>query len=234
LAVIHLTCGLHQARITIGRMNDEPRIDRNAVTTHPWAGLKDVYPRVMIRQLNDLPYIDAKSLADLRELIGEGDVDVAEGVLAQLYHFSGAAIGWYQLTFDEGGIERRSRFGGSRGKTADYAVVVHQFGHHVSGNNPFRAVGNADVSFLSLSAREGQVLTQLGELLRNHFRGAHRGGGFQDNQVALVQNGRERSGCSFHVTEVRSAVLRHWCWYSNNEGFRRLRLRHRPQATAVD
>ena len=43
--------------------------------------MQDLDPRVPVRQADHVPDIDTDSLADERQLVGEGDVDVAEGVL---------------------------------------------------------------------------------------------------------------------------------------------------------
>src|SRR6185312_8225615 len=69
----------------IGRRgDDEPGIDGDAVTADTRAGRQDVDPRMLVGQRDQLPDVDVQLVADHRQLVGEGDVHVAERVFHQL------------------------------------------------------------------------------------------------------------------------------------------------------
>jgi hypothetical protein len=71
-------------------VDDEPRIDRDAVPADAGAGLKDVDARVAVGEPDHFPHVEPHAVGDDRQFVGEGDVDVAVGVLDQLGHFGGA------------------------------------------------------------------------------------------------------------------------------------------------
>ena len=53
----------------------------------------DVHARMAVGQLDELEDVDAETVADFAQLIGIGDVDVAERVLRQLAHLGGQIVG---------------------------------------------------------------------------------------------------------------------------------------------
>ena len=60
-------------------------VDRQAVPAHPGPGLEAHEPERLGRGgVDHLPDVDAEPLAELRQLVDEGDVDRAEDVLEQL------------------------------------------------------------------------------------------------------------------------------------------------------
>ena len=87
LAVIHPARGADQRRLFGRAMNDEPGIDRDAMSAHARAGLQDVDARMAIGEADHLPHIQTHRIGDDRQFIGKGDVDVAIGVFDQLGHF---------------------------------------------------------------------------------------------------------------------------------------------------
>ena len=77
--------------------DDEPGVHCDAVPAHARPGLKDVHTGMVIGELDQLPHVDVLAVGDDRELVGEGDVHVAEGVLGELGHLGGAGVGEQQL-----------------------------------------------------------------------------------------------------------------------------------------
>ena len=93
LGVVDLARGADQAGCFRRAVDDEPGIDRDAVAADAGAGLQDVDARMAVGQLDHLPDVEAHAVADHRQLVGEGDVDVAEGVLGQLDQLGGVGVG---------------------------------------------------------------------------------------------------------------------------------------------
>ena len=71
---------------------DEPRVDRDAVSADADAGGMHVHSGVAVGKLDELEHVDAEPVADLAELVGIGDVDVAERVFRQLAHLGGQIV----------------------------------------------------------------------------------------------------------------------------------------------
>ena len=84
LRVVHFPSRAQEARLGRCGVDDEPRVDGDAVSADTGSWLKDLHARVAIGQADEFPDIDAQLVADQRELIGKGDVDVAVSVLGQL------------------------------------------------------------------------------------------------------------------------------------------------------
>jgi hypothetical protein len=82
--VVDAAGGLDQRGVGRRGGGDEPRVDRDAVAADAGAGAEDLHARVAVGQADHLPYVEAEARAHVGELVGEGDVDVAEGVLREL------------------------------------------------------------------------------------------------------------------------------------------------------
>jgi len=80
LGVVDLARGADQPRAFRRRGDDEPWIDGDAVSAHPRPGLQDSHPRMAVGELDNLPDIEPELIADQRQFVGKGDVDVAEGI----------------------------------------------------------------------------------------------------------------------------------------------------------
>ena len=123
LGVIDLAGGAQEARFGGRSVDDEPRVDGDAVSADAGAGLEDLHARMSISQADELPDVDPELIADQRELIGEGDVHVAEGVLRQLGELGRARIGEEDLRGGEGSVEIAGLLGGGRRQaTADPVI----------------------------------------------------------------------------------------------------------------
>ena len=86
-------------------IDDEPRVDGNAMTAHAGAGPENVDPRMPVCHLDNMPDIKSKSVADDRQLVREGDIDVTEGILCQLDKSRAVGISQKALAPDEELIE---------------------------------------------------------------------------------------------------------------------------------
>ena len=106
---------------------------------------EDAHPRVLVGDADDLAHVHAVGAADLGELVGEGDVDVAEGVLHDLGHLGGADVGDGDLAPAERGVERLHELARLRVVGADGAVVAQELPHHVPWDDALGGVGELDV-----------------------------------------------------------------------------------------
>ena len=86
LALVDLAGGTDQPGLLRVLRDDEPGIDGDAMATDAGAGLQDVDARVAVGQRDQLENVDVQPVGDDRQLVGQRDVDVAEGVLGQLRH----------------------------------------------------------------------------------------------------------------------------------------------------
>ncbi|EEF93744.1 hypothetical protein CATMIT_01623, partial [Catenibacterium mitsuokai DSM 15897] len=166
------------------------------------AGLEDVDARMAVGQPDQFPHVDAELVADDRQLVGEGDVDVAEGVLGELAHLGGARVGDDALAAHEAAVQLGGALRAARGHAADDAVVLDQFAHHLARQHALGAVGDVDVGGFADLLREAQVSARIGQPLRELLGGADRRGRLQHHQIALTQHRRQRLGRGFDIAQV--------------------------------
>lgn len=191
LVVIDLACGPHQPRGGRRARDQKPRIDRNTVPTHARARLEDVYPRVAVGEADHLPYIHLKYIGDHRQLVGKGDVDVAERVFDQLYGLCHAGCGVETVTFHKACVEHRRAFCAGRGDAADNPVIMHQFVDDPARQHPLRAIGERDVRlFYPAVFRYDEIGAQLSNNRGHPLGGAHRRSALDDHAST-----RQNLGC---------------------------------------
>ncbi|MCC2690958.1 MAG: hypothetical protein K0S21_3761 [Rhizobiaceae bacterium] len=190
-----------------------------------WSGLVSLTSRagVAVGQFDHPPDIQAHAVADHRQLVGEGDVDVAVGVLGQLDQFRRVGVGHQAGALDEDAVELVGAGGAGRGQAADDAVVFHQFQHHAAGQDAFRAIGDADVGAFAGRVGESQVGAKFGKLAGQAGGGSDRGCGFQHDQVAGFKHRGDRRCRGVDEAEVGALVLRQGGGHGDDEGFRRFR-----------
>src|SRR3546814_5249540 len=99
-----------QTRLLRRGVDDEPRIDGDAMPAHTRPRLKDIDPRVTVGQPGQLPDIDTELFADDRQFVGEGNVDVAEAVFGELAHLRRSGVRDNALALDEAAVEGDGRF----------------------------------------------------------------------------------------------------------------------------
>jgi hypothetical protein len=193
LAVVHFSGSADEACEMGSRVDDEPRIDGDAMASDARAWLENFHAGVPIGEFDELPNVDIEFVADKGELVRKGDVDVAEGIFGELGHLGCAGIGGEALAFNEDLIELFGEGCGGGGEATDDPVIADNFPENVAGKDPFRAVGDVEV--------------ELGEPFGEFFSGADRRGGLEDDEIAVLEDGRNGFGCSFDVGEVGFMVV---------------------------
>jgi hypothetical protein len=144
LGEVHLARGADQPRVLRVGMDDEPRVDRDAVAADAGAGLEDVDARVAVGERDHFPHVDARLVGDERQFVGEGDVDVAEAVLDELDHLRRGRGGDARAAH-EAAIEGQRLARAAGRDAADAAVVVDQLDEDAAGQHALRAIGDGDV-----------------------------------------------------------------------------------------
>ena len=209
---------------------DEPRVDRDAVAADADAGGMHVDARMAVGQLDELEHVDAEPVADLAELVGVGDVDVAEGVFRQLAHLGGQIIGQADgaagddLFIDL--LRVRSRF---RAVRADDAVILAQLDEHAAGDDALGAVRRHELL--------GRKAGGLGDDPLHHARGVGRRRGLEHAEVACLQDRADLLCRGFDEAHVGHALvvlgLAVGGLDADDEDVGRLRLRREVQAAGI-
>lgn len=137
---------------------DEVWVDGDAVSAHSASRLQDVDARMLVGESDELPHVDARLVADERQLVGEGNLHVARRVFCEFAHFRSLAVCAVERALHELAVECDCLVGRRFVHTADHAVVVHQFVDYVARQHAFRAVCYMDFS------------AKLGAEFENEFR----------------------------------------------------------------
>lgn len=119
---------------------EEVWVDGNAVSAHSASRLQDVDARMLVGECDELPHVDARLVADERQLVGEGNLHVARGVFGEFAHFRRLAVCAVERALHELAVECNCLVGRRLVHTANHAVVVHQFVDYVARQHAFRAV----------------------------------------------------------------------------------------------
>lgn len=126
--------------------SDEVWVDGNAVSAHSASRLQDVDARMLVGESDELPHVDARLVADERQLVGEGNLHVARGVFCKLAHFRRLAVCAVERALHELAVEGDCLVGRGFVHTANHAVVVHQFVDYVARQHALGAVCYMDFS----------------------------------------------------------------------------------------
>lgn len=166
--------------------SDEVWVDGNAVSAHSASRLQDVDARMLVGEGDELPHVDARLVADERQLVGEGNLHVARGVFCKLAHFRRLAVCAVERALHELAVEGDCLVGRRLVHTADHAVVVHKFVDYVARQHALGAVCYMDFS------------AKLGAEFENEFRHlvgcAHRRSRLDDVEVAFLEQ-RNHGAC---------------------------------------
>ncbi len=115
---------MDQVRLLGRLLDNEPRIDRDAVAANTGTRLVEVDARVQVRQLDDLPRADPQVLGDQRQLVRQRDVDVTVGVLHDLDHLGRGGVRQMDLPGDDRRVEHTGLLGAGGRHATDDAVVL--------------------------------------------------------------------------------------------------------------
>ena len=154
--------------------------------------LQNIDARMHVTDFDDFVHIHIVMTADLRQLVGKGDVHSAESVLHNLGHFSSLNVRDYDFALAEGGIELRHFFADNLVISTDGPIVMQQFIHHVAGDNPLRSVDEINVF----------------SLFRNQYRsyallnGARRYCGFDYERSTFRSNLQNILYCRYNVAGI--------------------------------
>ena len=164
--------------------------------------LQDVHPGVLVRQFDQFPDVDPHPVAEEGKLVCEGDVYVPEGVLDQLGHFGGLAVGEVHVAAAKGGVEVTGLLGGKAVDPPDDPVVFDKFPDDVPRQDPLRAVRDEYLPAAPVLSGRQEVGAKLPYDLADPLRGPHRRGRLQYDQVPLPQAGRDGAGSRLDVGDV--------------------------------
>ncbi len=137
---------------------DEVWVDGDAVSAHSASRLQDVDARMLVGESDELPHVDARLVADERQLVGEGNLHVARRVFCEFAHLCRLAVCAVERALHELAVEGDSLVGRRLVHTADHAVVVHQFVDYVARQHTLRTVCYIDFA------------AQLGAEFEDEFR----------------------------------------------------------------
>ena len=137
---------------------DEVWVDGDAVSAHSASRLQDVDARMLVGESDELPHVDARLVADERQLVGEGNLHVARRVFCEFAHFRSLAVCAVESALHELAVEGDCLVGRRLVHTADHAVVVHKFVDYVARQHALGAVCYMDFS------------AKLGAEFENEFR----------------------------------------------------------------
>ena len=188
LAVVDAACGADQRGLFGRAVDDEPRVDRDAVAAHARTGGQDVDARMAVGQPDHFPHIQPHRVRHHRQLVGEGDVDVAVGVFDQLGHFRAAGIGGDAGAAHKPLVERQRLARTARGDPADRAIVVGQLFEDLARQDALRTIGDRDVGGFRRQAGALQVRAARGDQVAQVFGRADGRGRFEDHRVPGLQH----------------------------------------------
>lgn len=138
--------------------SDEVWVDGDAVSAHSASRLQDVDARMLVGEGDELPHVDARLVADERQLVGESNLHVARGVFCEFAHLCRLAVCAVERALHELAVEGDCLVGRGFVHTADHAVVVHKFVDYVARQHALGAVCYMDFS------------AKLGAEFENEFR----------------------------------------------------------------
>jgi len=195
LAVVDLARSADEPRLMRRGVDDEPRIDRDAMTTDARTGFQDVHPRMTVREFDHVPHVHVHMIANERQFVCECDVSVAKGVFRELHHLGGARMGFETLAANEQFVETPCLRRAGWREAADAAVVLHELDEYPPRQHPFRTIGDRDIGLpaVSVESRKVQIRPQPGQKIAHFLRRADGAGGFEDDETVAVEMRRDQS-----------------------------------------
>ncbi len=156
-----------------------------------------------IGEANHFPDVEPLAVGDHRELVGEGNVDVAEGVFDQLGHFGRADVGGDAFALYEALVESQRLARATRGDPADRTVVVCQFLEDLAGQHALGAIGYRNIGSAFAQARQREVAALGCNQVAQRLGGADRAGRFENHRVALLEHASNLRRRRHHIAGVR-------------------------------
>ncbi len=177
------------------------RVDRQAVPPHSRAGVEAHEPEGLRRRgVEGLPDVDAQLGGEHRQLVDEGDVDVAERVLDELGELGLPRARDGDRLRDEGVVEGLDRLEAAGGDARDELRGLREAVLGIARVDPLGAVAEVVVA----PGDEARALPdQAGEELLGRSRVGRR---LEDDERARPQVGAERPGGVLDVGEVGPAL----------------------------
>ena len=147
----------------------------------------------------------SSSLADHRQFVGEGDVDVAIGVLDQLDEFRRPGVGQIAPPDDEAAVDLARSPTARLGHAADNAIVGDQLAQHPAGKNAFRTMGDMHVDrrLVVFEPRKAQIRPGRRERRRQGLGAANRRSRLENDQRTGAQARRDRARGGLDIAHVR-------------------------------
>jgi len=200
LAVVDKTGLVDERRDILELFMDEPRVDRDAVSADADAGGMHVHSGVAVGKFNQFEHVDAEPVADLAELVGIGDIDIAERVFRQLAHLGSQIIRQAdRAAGDDLFIDFLGELRRFRTVRADDAIVLAQLDEHPAGDDALRAVRRHEL----LRRKAGRFRDDL----LHHARGIGRRGGFEHAEVPRAQDGTDLLRGGFDEAHIGHALV---------------------------
>jgi hypothetical protein len=182
--------------VLAGLVGEVERVDRQAVAAHPRAGVEAHEPeRLGGGRVDDLPDVDAESLAEHRELVHERDVDRAEDVLEQLGELGGVRVRDLDDPVADLDVELDRMAGAGLGQAPDDLRRRPDREVRPSRVDPLRGEGEVEIP----ARREPRLLQDRPQPLA---RGPRVGGRLEHDQLALLQHRGDRRCRVDHVAQV--------------------------------
>ncbi len=178
------------------------RINGDAVTAEPGAGVKGhEAERLRFRSLDDFPDVDVHGAVNELELVHEGDVHGAEDVFQQLGCLGHAAGADGHQLLDGDAVEGDCLVQTGRGQAADDLGDGGDLAVRIAG---ILALGREGEVEIGSRDKAGAFFQDSAEFA---IGGTGIGGGFQDDERALLQVRGEGAAGIEHVAEVRLAEV---------------------------
>lgn len=218
-------CGSHDTG-RLGRLiNDEPGIHCNAVTADACTRLQDIDAWMNIYSTDDGPNINVELVADHRQFVREGYIDVPECVLGQLRHyFCGARVRDDHLILDEKTIEFERPHRADLVEPSKNTGIVDEFFECRPWQDSLRAVGHHDIRLSAGLVGKDQIRARICQQPGRAFGSPDRRRGLDDDDVPLFQHRRYRGAGRVDQGHVRRHVGVERCRNGNDEDIAFIRL----------
>lgn len=199
-AVVDLAGDLEEAVVEaglFGSLDEVVGVNRDAVAADAAGGIVSHESKWLGRgAVDDVLGIDAEDIEGFRELVHEGDIDVAERILDDLDCF-GFADGFHRsdLGVDDGLVEIECLGEASGIEGADDTRDIRHIPFGIAGIDALRAVGDVDIAtYFPAAFFEDRSDDFLGD--------AGIDGRFEDDERAFLGISRDELGCAHDRDEI--------------------------------